>query len=155
MQWLTAVELGLLKGRHPLLQDIDVTVNPSKSLALVEGRMPAANDRLDNVLNAAEFDSPDAYMDSMNGLLGKNGATAYVQFESNQFLEGKPNSDDEALSKKNGNNSIEASSPEDRESNLAESDRGQVLQTAQVVMNMLDATMPGTLKEEEKKKVIL
>ena len=32
---------------------------------------------------------------------------------------------------------------------------GEVLQTSQVVMNMLDVTMPGTLKEAEKQKVRL
>ncbi|KAI3985246.1 hypothetical protein MKX01_039491, partial [Papaver californicum] len=32
IEWLTAVELGFLKGRHPLLEDVDVTINPSKGL---------------------------------------------------------------------------------------------------------------------------
>jgi len=36
-----------------------------------------------------------------------------------------------------------------------DSERGQVLQTAEVVMSMLDKTMPGTLTEEKKKKVML
>ncbi|WJZ96765.1 hypothetical protein VitviT2T_015418 [Vitis vinifera] len=35
---------------------------------------------------------------------------------------------------------------------LVDKERRQALQTAQVLMNMLDATMPGTLMEEHKKK---
>ena len=37
---------------------------------------------------------------------------------------------------------------------LVDKERRQALQTAQVLMNMLDATMPGTLMEEHKKKVL-
>ena len=37
---------------------------------------------------------------------------------------------------------------------LVGKERRQALQTAQVLMNMLDATMPGTLMEEHKKKVL-
>lgn len=35
-QWLTAVELGHLKGQHPLLQEVLVTINPSMALAMVD-----------------------------------------------------------------------------------------------------------------------
>lgn len=36
-----------------------------------------------------------------------------------------------------------------------DTEKGQVLRTAEVVMNILDMTNPGTLTDEEKKKVIL
>ena len=42
MQWLSAVEFALLKGRHPLIKDVDITINPSKGLAFVE---PQVNER--------------------------------------------------------------------------------------------------------------
>lgn len=51
MQWLTAVELGLLKGRHPLLKDVDVTINPLKGLALVEGRATPKSSRVNKFFN--------------------------------------------------------------------------------------------------------
>ncbi|GJZ34118.1 hypothetical protein Tco_0579554 [Tanacetum coccineum] len=43
IQWLTAIELGLLKHRHPLLEDTDVTINPSKSLKLTPSKASDAN----------------------------------------------------------------------------------------------------------------
>ncbi|KAI3943546.1 hypothetical protein MKW98_021261 [Papaver atlanticum] len=36
-KWLTTVDIGVLEGRHPLLEDIDVTINPSKGSSLLEG----------------------------------------------------------------------------------------------------------------------
>ncbi|KAJ4791696.1 ARM repeat superfamily protein [Rhynchospora pubera] len=37
--WLSAVELALLKGRHPLLEDIDISINPSKSFSFVNDKV--------------------------------------------------------------------------------------------------------------------
>jgi len=42
---------------------------------------------------------------------------------------------------------------EERNVVSVDSELGQVLQTTQVVINMLDVTMPGTLTEERKKEV--
>ncbi|KAI3832947.1 hypothetical protein MKW98_025831 [Papaver atlanticum] len=33
-KWLTTVDLGVLEGRDPLLEDIDVTINPSKGSSI-------------------------------------------------------------------------------------------------------------------------
>ncbi|KAK3007047.1 hypothetical protein RJ639_017066, partial [Escallonia herrerae] len=58
------------------------------------------------------------------------------------------------------NGSLQQSSSADAESvkeegvSPTEGERGQVVQTAQVVMNMLDMTIPDTLTEEQKKKVL-
>ncbi|THG14594.1 hypothetical protein TEA_001306 [Camellia sinensis var. sinensis] len=103
--WLAVVELGLLKGRHPLLKDADVTLNPSKGLAWVESTSSDKSSR-----------------------------------KSNGTLE-QASSVDVVLVKDEGNSIAD--------------ERGQVLQTAQVAMNMLDMTMPGTLNEEQKQKVLL
>lgn len=39
--------------------------------------------------------------------------------------------------------------------NSSDNEKGQVLQTAKVVMNMLDATIPDTLTDDQKKEVML
>lgn len=159
LKWLAAVELGLLKGRHPLLQDIDVTINPSKGLALVEGRTSETNGRLDEVLNIANLNDSDTNMDPMKEFLTENDPVASIQLKFNQNLTRNGTLGDQILSGSNGafpRDSLKnGDSSEDTEPDLEETDQGQVLQTAQVVMNMLDVTMPGTLKEEDKKKVIV
>ncbi|XP_021756724.1 uncharacterized protein LOC110721832 [Chenopodium quinoa] len=138
-EWLTAVELGILKGRHPLLQDIDVTVKPSKGLALVEGRTSDTSGRVDRLLNLAKLDNSDVLVDPMKGMRRETDTLPSIHSKLNQNSKGS--SDDEDSTKVT-------------ETNPVESDSGQVLPTAQVVMNMLDVTMPGTLKEEDKKKVL-
>lgn len=155
MQWLAAVELGLLKGRHPLLKDVDVTINPSKGLALVEGRSPNKNVRMDELLdfpNLAAFDKKSLNHLKDNSIsnwnlrseneikadfpLGING----FQPENKNYLEQSSDFDTELV--------------QDEVADPVDGERGQVLQTAQVVMNMLDVTIPDTLIEERKKKVM-
>lgn len=53
----------------------------------------------------------------------------------------------------NQETSVGADPPEDGVIPV-DTERGQVLQTAEIVMNMLDVTMPNTLTEEKKKKVM-
>lgn len=153
IEWLTAVELGILKGRHPLLQNIDVTINPSKGLALLEERTSDPNGRLDSVLNLSKLDRPDAYMDPMKEMLTETDTFASFHLKSNQNSLGNQASETNGAFSHHGSSKDEDST-EDMETSPVESDSGQVLQTAQVVMNMLDVTMPGTLKDEEKKKVL-
>ncbi|KAL2940524.1 Embryogenesis-associated protein EMB8 [Bienertia sinuspersici] len=162
--WLTAVELGFLKGRHPLLQDIDVSINPSKGLALVEGRSSDMSGRHESDFSFAQLDSSDAYLDPMKQLLtdtdaqSKTDALSSISLKSNQSSAKNQALDDRFLSETNGSfpqdSSKSEDSTKDMETSEAEGDQGQVLPTAQVVMNMLDVTMPGTLKEEQKRKVL-
>lgn len=158
MKWLTAVELGLLKGRHPLLQDIDVTINPSKGLALMEGRTSNTSGRLDRVLDLGKLDNLDAYVDPMKELLTETDAIASTNPRFNQKSLRNQALGEHVLSETNGafpdGTLKDEDSTKDTGTSQVESDAGQVLPTAQVVMNMLDVTMPGTLKEEDKKKVI-
>lgn len=51
--------------------------------------------------------------------------------------------------------SVSADMGKEDEVSSEHTEKGQVLRTAEVVMNMLEITNPGTLTEEEKKKVIL
>ncbi|XVF35191.1 hypothetical protein REPUB_Repub18cG0124100 [Reevesia pubescens] len=159
IEWLTAVELGLLKGRHPLLKDVDVTINPSKGLAFAEGRLTDKGGKVKKLLDLSRSNAINDYpIFPARDILEDGDTAASVHLRSRQDslkdveLEDKELQgvhDDMLLQTK----SIEAelvkedATPEDGEI-------GQVLQTAQVVMNMLDVTMPGTLKDAEKQKVL-
>ncbi|KAL5850755.1 hypothetical protein ACOSQ4_008768 [Xanthoceras sorbifolium] len=148
IEWLTAVELGLLKGRHPLLKDVDVTINPSEGLAPVEGIATYKGDLIKaNALNGRSIDPvKDMIEDS-------NAAARILLRRRNLELENKglQEVDNGALQK---SSPVDAQLVNDEEAGPVDSEIGQVLQTAQVVTNMLDVTMPGILTEEEKMKVL-
>ncbi|KAI4335161.1 hypothetical protein L6164_013832 [Bauhinia variegata] len=159
IEWLTAVELGLLKGRHPLLTDIDVTINPSKGLAIIEDIRPDKTNEDSKLLDLTRSDAFDGYsIDPPKNMLqdSKNGAS--FQFRSEEDLQRNLDLQDTSLQIQNGPlQQISSTNPDVTEEENASSidgEHGQVLQTAQVVMNMLDVTMPGTLTEEKKKKVL-
>lgn len=137
------MELGLLKGRHPLLQDVDVTINPSSVTALLM-RPSDGNVGVKKLLNFPNLDSLDVHDlgPSKETFEESNTATSQntgLLHEHNSTLVLGDCSD--------------AKSGEEEVVDHNDGDRGQVLQAAQVVMNMLDVTMPDTLTEEQKKKV--
>lgn len=158
-QWLTAVELGLLKGRHPLLKDVDITINPSKGLAFMEGKQSSKNGKVTKLLDFTPSNSLNRYTkDTINNVLEESDTTANLILRSRKDLQRKYEVEDKGLGKiENGaleqTNSIDTELVQQEEVSPIESESGEVLQTAQVVMNMLDVTMPGTLTEEKKKKV--
>lgn len=158
MQWLTAVELGLLKGRHPLLTDIDVTINPSKGLTVVEEIRPDKNAKVSKLLDLTQSDAFNGYtIDPTKDLLEERKNDANLQFRSQRDLRRNLEHEDMSLQVKNGpvqqTGSTDADLIEEENVGPVDSEHGQVLQTAQVAINMLDVTMPGTLTEEKKKKV--
>ncbi|XP_031102209.1 uncharacterized protein LOC116006079 isoform X1 [Ipomoea triloba] len=142
IEWLTAVELGLLKGRHPLLQDVDVTINPSSVTALLM-RPSDGNAGVKKLLNLPNLDSLDVHgLGPSKETFEKSNTAASQRLlheHKGTFVHG---------------DCSDAKSGEEEVVNHNDGDRGQVLQAAQVVMNMLDVTMPDTLKEEQKKKVL-
>lgn len=145
MQWLAAVELGLLKGRHPLLKDVEVTINPLKGLAFVEGKPPPKSSRANKFFNLEKSSTFNEHSMDPTKL-----ETAHIHPGQNPRR---------SLHKENelqqvNNDTLQESSSVDAEV-IEEDERGQVLQTAEVIMNMLDVTMPGTLTEEHKTKVTL
>ncbi|XP_057420340.1 uncharacterized protein LOC130714462 isoform X2 [Lotus japonicus] len=158
IEWLTAVELGLLKGRHPLLTDLDVTINPSKGLSALEEVSSDKKGNVSKLLDLAQSDAFNGYSlgptkDSLEG--GKSNASR--QPRSQQEPQRNFEQVDISLQVKDGplqQTSSDADSTEEENDASVDSDHGQVLQTTQVVMNMLDVTMPGTLSEEKKKKVL-
>lgn len=147
MQWLAAVELGLLKGRHPLLTDIDVTINPAKGLRVVEGKTSNKGDRVSKFLEFTGINGSNGYTTDRRDKMLEDGDAAAGNFRPRQSprreLDGampQSSSLDEELVKEEDSSTV--------------MERGQVLQSAQVVMNMLDAAMPGTLTEDKKNKVM-
>nr|XP_004289005.2 PREDICTED: uncharacterized protein LOC101295567 isoform X1 [Fragaria vesca subsp. vesca] len=165
IEWLTAVELGLLKGRHPLLKDVDIPFEPSRELAH-EGRDTAASFWL-----KSKNDSSNGYTmsqpGSLNGyttnttkkMFGESDSAASFWLASKKDSYRKSEAEHTELQGvENGAlNQTHSDDPElvnEEEVGPADGERGQVLQTAQVVMNMLDVTMPNVLTEEKKKKVL-
>ncbi|KAK7347913.1 hypothetical protein VNO80_22455 [Phaseolus coccineus] len=156
IEWLTAVELGLLKGRHPLLTDIDLTINPSKGLVVVEEIRSNDDAKLSKLLSLTRSDAFNGYsIGPSNDLFEENKNNTGLQFRSQQGLQ-RNFEQDMSLKVKDDPSQQTSSSDADliEEEDVFSVDNVQVLQTAQVVINMLDVTMPGTLTEERKKKVL-
>ncbi|XP_073100853.1 uncharacterized protein [Elaeis guineensis] len=170
IEWLSAVELALLKGRHPLLKDVDITINPSKGLAFVDG---IASKR--SISDGSSF---HVSYDPSRLFLGRKSANG-IQKNDNVLKEGdgavqdKVNSHSKSRNElremqKNDNagidtdKNVEALQPNGavnaswdiQGDGLMDSENSQVLQTAAAVMNMLDVTTPGTLDDEQKQKVL-
>ncbi|EEC84631.1 hypothetical protein OsI_31501 [Oryza sativa Indica Group] len=147
LEWLSAVEFALLKGRHPLIKDVDITINPSKGLAFVE---PQANDRKapnnNNFRQQSQFILYNSMPHGINGLLLDSAKQHSV---SNEKENGQiKDNGDMDRARKDVNEEESEETPEDDE-------KGHALQSASLVMNMLDATMPGTLDDDQKKKVLV
>ncbi|XP_038987467.1 uncharacterized protein LOC103703320 isoform X2 [Phoenix dactylifera] len=148
IEWLSAVELALLKGRHPLLKDVDITINPSKGLAFVDGIASKRSISDGNSFHESCDPSPlflgrksDSHSKSRNELHGilKNDDAGTGMDKNVEVLQ--PNGAVNASLDKQGDG-------------LMDSENSQVLQSAAAIMNMLDVTMSGTLDDEQKKKVL-
>lgn len=143
LQWLSAVEFALLKGRHPLIKDVDITINPSKGLAFVEpqvnGRKPWKGN---SFRQQPELILYNNVPHGINGLL-VDSAKNYSDAQNKENVQLENNGDIGSVDK----------DLEELEDSSEDVEKGQVLQSASLVMNMLDATMPGTLNDDQKKKV--
>lgn len=151
------MELGLLKGRHPLLTDIDVTINPSKGLSVVEDIRPDKKTEVSRLLDLTPSDVFNGYIiDPDNDMLEESNDDANLHFGYPQDLQ-RNQLGDTGLQVDKGpleqTTSTDVDFTDEENVGSVNGEHGQVLQTAQVVMNMLDVTMPGTLTEEKKKKV--
>lgn len=147
-----------MKGRHPLLKDVDVNINPSKGLLTVEGNVMKKSGLVKKIPNLPRIGN----VNSLKNVEENNGGSdiaAVLHIGTERYF--RKNSQDEHVGVLQENNDVinqetsgGADPPED-EVIPVDSERGQVLQTAEIVMNMLDVTMPNTLTEEKKKKVML
>lgn len=176
LQWLSAVELAFLKGRHPLLKDVDITINPSKGLSFINVEASEENiegqDGTRGIYDSAQwlFSPKNAKNDTFKTLTSSNTVNGFL---TDQFVNEKAgmslsksnsysNSDIELGMMQNGDLGIKEDGRADASENNSanggfsptDTEESQVLQTAAVIMNMLDVTMPGTLDEEKKRKVI-
>ncbi|KAK3213326.1 hypothetical protein Dsin_018032 [Dipteronia sinensis] len=156
IEWLTAVELGLLKGRHPLLKDVDVTINPSKGM---EGRATDKGIEVKKHLDLIKENTLNGRsIHPVKDMIENSNAAARNLLKSRQEPPRNLELGNKGLQEVD-NGALQKTSPVDaelveEEAGQVDSERGQVLQTVQVVMNMLDVTKPGILNEEEKKKVL-
>lgn len=152
------MELGLLKGRHPLLEDIDISISPSTGLSLVQGSSSDQSNEEDKLLE---------FTNGLNGTIGTDdsmlevgqGITSHTSgFRQDQQsgLEGEDKDiklvDNGVLQQSSSGDVLAEKGIEEGSADV--DDEGQVLQSAQVVMNMLDMTLPGVLTKEKKEKVI-
>ncbi|KAI4377488.1 hypothetical protein MLD38_015102 [Melastoma candidum] len=151
IEWLMAVELGLLKGRHPLLKDVDVTINPVKGLSFLESRGSSRNNKSNKLLELTQVNSFNGY--AVNGAeIVQNVTAAGNAFRNSQGKRRKLEGEYGDLPKEMDGSVLKTDFAEGE--SLASDERGQVLQSARVVMNMLDVTMPGTLTADKKQKVL-
>ncbi|KAM7256723.1 hypothetical protein ACFE04_012464 [Oxalis oulophora] len=154
IEWLTAVELGLLKGRHPLLEDVDVNINPLNGFALSEGMDEKNNKLLDLKLSNG---SNNYTINPLNEVLADNNTVKGIHLRKSE--ESVRKLDVEVQGSQGVDNVVlqhtDTELVKEDEDVAVDTENGEVLQTAQVVMNMLDVTIPGTLSEEEKKKVLI
>eukprot|EP01018_Ginkgo_biloba_P027793 Gb_23959 [translate_table: standard] len=192
IEWLAAVELALLKGRHPLLKDIDITIKPPKDS--VSGKHLLKANRMNvngipnpftgsvvrgsskyrigtNVNKFLDFNNGEAY-DVSNGVhaSGENGDHTYplenesvspksIQQKGHEDIystDVEPKKEDLVGSSQEPGYLTEATDTieESESGGEGEVERGQVLQTAETVMRVLDATMPGTLADDQKEQVL-
>ncbi|KAJ8648299.1 hypothetical protein MRB53_001322 [Persea americana] len=147
IEWFSAVELALLKGRHPLLRDVDITIKPSKGLAPVEGselggKVSSGSDQFKGMLQEIEDEVQNKVNVPEKDFQGRLNVGS-VEPHQEKSINGLQQSTSVNADLVNGG----GDSPLDDE-------RSQSIQAAEFVMNVFDATVPGTLAEEQKKKVI-
>ncbi|CAM8969887.1 unnamed protein product [Rhodiola kirilowii] len=139
VEWLTAVEIGLMKGHRPLLEYVDVSLR-----LLDDGQKQLSN---------------EYSMEPTSEMLDQKAVTSTVISRpgiGSQIYSGHENMKMQQMnSAKSGDeNSVNVDSVKENEGSAAEIDKGQVLQTAQLALNMLEVAMPGTLPPEQKEKVL-
>ncbi|CAD5173532.1 unnamed protein product [Musa acuminata subsp. malaccensis] len=178
IEWISAVEFALLKGRHPLLKDVDVAINPSKGLAFIDDRTPekSISSGVKGSHNSSgmyiSHKSADrqtygklSQPSPVNGFLNDSVDIALkqnyaaVQGEADDNLDARSKLQQIKSADNEGTKNSRSIMDFKNESaanaiNEGDDDGNKVLQTAAVVMNMLDITMPSALDDEQKKKVL-
>lgn len=155
------MELGLLKGRHPLLKDVDITINSSRGLALVEGKTVEERGKTIRQLGYNWSDASSGYQSTrfIKKKLEESHSSIHTDLRSQNNSQSKSQLEDKGsleieVGVLNQTSSISEDMGKKDEVGSEDTEKGQVLRTAEVVMNILDMTNPGTLTDEEKKKVL-
>uniref|UniRef100_A0A7N0RFN1 Embryogenesis-associated protein EMB8 n=1 Tax=Kalanchoe fedtschenkoi TaxID=63787 RepID=A0A7N0RFN1_KALFE len=154
MEWLTAVELGLLKGHDPLLDYVDVGLRFQEESRFKEGG------KAELLLDLGQKESSsDNNIDPTDVMLGQTSVATTII--SSSGIRSRRYSGPESMRLQQVNSakigediSVYADSMKENKGSAIEADRGQVLQTAEVVLNLLEVAAPGTLAPEQKEKVL-
>ncbi|XP_078444611.1 alpha/beta-Hydrolases superfamily protein [Wolffia australiana] len=144
MEWFCAVELAILKGRHPLLKEgVDIAVTPRESLPIktkslkeevADGdKIPKSSD-LENSSQNPAWEIDHRFQGNFGGLQRAEAdhLSNIVEILDCSLVGGSEESEDSAT----------------------DHEKGQILGAANVILNMLDLTMPGTLDAEQKNKIL-
>ncbi|CAN6469999.1 unnamed protein product [Victoria cruziana] len=156
IDWFTGVELAFLKGRHPLLKETNIALNLSKGLTLF-----SRSTSYDDILMSKQNQGSRNLRSSLN-LQGDSGSGQCNDEHSlKNELRGRINLEGTELQHVGVNHPlqhvefVDDKAVEQRPNDVpGDTEMSQILQTAEFVMKMLDVTMPGTLEEEQKKKVL-
>lgn len=178
-----------MKGRHPLLNDVDITINPSKGLSVINSESSGGNiavrNRAHGINDTSQLflshrnSNDDAFLEmaSSNALDGSlvDQSTDAIDAAAHDEINGKSRSESEVGRLQKGDVRIKDGNADISQDTSLIGDNGnavksqdilngdspvdtegsQALQTASVVMNMVDVTMPGVLDAEQKNKVCL
>uniref|UniRef100_A0A7N2MPH1 DUF7750 domain-containing protein n=2 Tax=Quercus lobata TaxID=97700 RepID=A0A7N2MPH1_QUELO len=135
-------------------------IRASIGLALVESRSSDKNDEVDKLSDLTQPNALNGYsVDPIKGTLEDSDTVASLCLSSRRDSQENLEAEDAGLQEmENGAlqriSSVDSELVKEEEVSSVDAERGQGLQTAQVVMNMIDITMPGTLTEEKKQKVL-
>ncbi|MCO5576781.1 hypothetical protein L7F22_030601 [Adiantum nelumboides] len=176
IEWLAAVELAFLKGRHPLLQGIDATFKLSPKESWFKGGSQSSHEdevmaRIANQSTRVKKRDGSSvnYLPSFNQIPGdsslpNNGHSivqAAAQEDSKALIQTSENGhgfDNEYLrsgelsgGEKEPDDSSDIDASDDEKSEV---EQGQVRQAAESVLKVLDVTMPGTLSGKKKEEVL-
>ncbi|KAH9305683.1 hypothetical protein KI387_010087, partial [Taxus chinensis] len=181
IEWLEAVELALLKGRHPLLKDVDIAIKPANDTFIINSQETQKHVMDSSISNSSKHRiAPSAEnslhfrdrepFDIFSGL-HVNNEDGSQNFQLNNKLTNqkmvqrkvhKQIADAELQKPKliglpqetaSSTNAVNVAQ-ESESGEEGETERGQVLQTAETIMRVLDVTMPGTLANDQKAQVL-
>ena len=137
MQWLAAVELAFLKGRHPLLEGIDVTYKAPKGWGLFRQSLSTFTNQVSQMRSRRKHITED--------ISHRNVDKEASDWDLDVLEEDKMQEID--LKNVHGLSAVE-NAEED-----PDVERGQLERAAESVLNALDITMPGSLSEKQKEEV--
>ncbi|CAM6008624.1 unnamed protein product [Sphagnum balticum] len=154
-EWLAAVEVALLKGRHPLLEySVNLAVksandNWHRGVDIVAQEKSGSD--------VAE-DNSSRQLDVKTNNLGKDAATSIPEEkdETRDTTATTLNEEDgkEATTETSKAAAVESSPPEEAGEPEEGSEAFKMRAAAESIMNVLDITMPGTLSNEKKQQVL-
>ncbi|CAM6129107.1 unnamed protein product [Calypogeia fissa] len=181
LEWLAAVEISMLKGRHPHLSEFSPTIKlprergnfvnqfSGESLAAVDkklatrvpGTTSSNSDHKEGELKDADVEKEESIGRSTlpsNASHGEGGTSEQKEESLGSSLplnashgEGAKASE---ISEGFEDQKDEHQPPVEGLTEAEEAEIGQVVQVTQAVMNVLDVTMPGTLGDAQKQQVL-